>query len=84
MTHKTQTLTTTEAERLAYISGDTDRAELIARIDALQRALGQAVATLQAIDEDLTGIKHAKGAARETLATIGQNFDLWDVDGATL
>lgn len=83
MTHKTQTLTTTEAERLAYISGDTDRAELIARIDALQRALGQAVATLESIGE-MREAKHARGAAAEALATIGQNFDLWDVEGATV
>ena len=46
-----QKLTTTEAENLAYMTGDTDRAALIARIDALQRALGQAVAALEEIKE---------------------------------
>jgi hypothetical protein len=83
MTHQTQTLTTTEAERLAYISGDTDRAALIARIDSLQRALGQAVATLESIGE-MREARHARGAAAETLGTIGQTFDLWDIEGATV
>lgn len=81
MTH--QRLTTTEAESLAYISGDTDRAALIARIDALQRALGQAVATLESVAE-MREAKHARGAAAETLVTIGQTFDLWDIEGGTV
>lgn len=81
MTH--QKLTTTEAENLAYISGDTDRAALIARIDSLQRALGQAVATLESIGE-MREAKHARGAAAEALVTIGQNFDLFDIEGITL
>lgn len=81
MTH--QKMTTTEAENLAYISGDTDRAALIARIDSLQRALGQAVATLESIGE-MREAKHARGAAAETLGTIGQTFDLWDIEGATV
>lgn len=81
MTH--QKLTATEAESLAYISGDTDRANLLGRIDALQRALGQAVATLDSIGE-MREAKHARGAAAETLATIGQNFDLFDIEGTTL
>ena len=42
---------TTEQERAAYISGDTATARLLARIDALQRALGEATATLEAIAE---------------------------------
>jgi hypothetical protein len=80
MTH--QTLTTTEAERLAYFAGDTDRAALIARIDALQRALGLAVATL----EEIAGMpdRHRTGAAAEALAIIGQDFDLFDIEGGTL
>jgi len=41
--------TTTEQERAAYMAGDTDRAALLARIDALQRALGRATAALEAI-----------------------------------
>ena len=42
-------LTTDEQERHAYAQGATREAELLARIDALQRALGQAVAALDAI-----------------------------------
>ena len=79
-----QKLTTAEAENLAYLAGDLDRAALLGRLDSLQRALGQAVATLQAIDEDLKTVKHARGAAREALAIIGQNFDLWDIEGETV
>ena len=48
-------LTTDEQERHAYVQGATREAELLARIDALQRALGQAIADLeeanQSIDE---------------------------------
>ena len=79
-----QKLTTAEAENLAYMAGDLDRAALLGRLDSLQRALGQAVATLQAIDEDLKTVKHARGAAREALAIIGQNFDLWAIEGETV
>jgi len=64
-----QKLTTTEAERLAYIAGDLDRAELLGRIDALQRALGQAVAALESIAYDLPE-KHRPGAATEALNLI--------------
>lgn len=39
--------TTSDLEREAYIVGDLDRAQLLGRIDALQRALGQAVATIE-------------------------------------
>ncbi len=35
---------TEELERAAYAAGDIDRAGLLARIDELQRALGEAVA----------------------------------------
>ena len=42
---------TTEQERHAYIAGDIATAKLLARIDALQRALAQTVVTLEAIAE---------------------------------
>lgn len=60
--------TTDELERLAYVAGDTDRADLLGRIDALQRALGQAVAAL----EEIQGMpdRYRAGAARETLVLI--------------
>lgn len=82
MTHQTQKLTAAEAENLAYLSGDTKTADLFARIDSLHRALGQAVATLETV-ADLPTIKHARGAAAETLAAIGQNFNLWDIEDTT-
>lgn len=50
--------TTDELERDAYMSGDTDRAELLARIDALQRALGQAMADIDELNEQLEA-RHA-------------------------
>jgi hypothetical protein len=66
---KTQKLTACESERMAYAAGDTTTAELYGRIDALQRALGQAVAALESIAYDLPE-KHRPGAALETLAII--------------
>lgn len=82
MTHHTQKLTAAEAEARAYMAGDTKTAELYARIDSLHRALGQAVATLECIAE-MREAKHARGAATETLATIGQTFDLFDIEDTT-
>lgn len=65
---KMKNLTTAEAESLAYMAGDLDRAELLGRIDALQRALGQAVAAL----EEIKGMpdRYRAGAANEALAII--------------
>jgi hypothetical protein len=42
-----------EQERAAYMAGDTERAALLARIDDLQRALGEAVAENEQLREDL-------------------------------
>jgi hypothetical protein len=44
--------TITEQERNAYIAGDTATAELLARIDDLQRALGQATARLEELEDE--------------------------------
>lgn len=65
---KMKNLTTTEAESLAYMAGDLDRAELLGRIDSLQRALGQAVAAL----EEIKGMpdRYRAGAAAEALVII--------------
>lgn len=51
-------MTINEEERAAYVAGDTERAELLARIDALQRALGQAVADIEELREELEA-RHA-------------------------
>ena len=60
-------ITIEEQERLAYVSGDTSTAALLARIATLQRYLGEATATLEAIAEGTMTAKQAAGAAREGL-----------------
>ena len=65
---KTQKLTADESERLAYAAGDTVTADLYGRIDALQRALGQAVAALEEIKT--MPDRYRAGAAAEALAQI--------------
>jgi len=64
-----ENLTAPEAERLAYSEGFPGTARLFARIDELQRALGQAVAALEEIAYHMSE-KHRPGAAREALAII--------------
>lgn len=63
-------LTAVEAERLAYAEGFPASARLFARIDNLQRALGQAVAAL----EEIKGMPHRyrAGAAAEALHLLDQ------------
>lgn len=46
-------MTIDEQERAAYMAGDTDRAALLARIDELQRTLGEAVAEIEDLREAL-------------------------------
>jgi hypothetical protein len=60
-------MTTTEQERAAYMAGDTDKAALLARIDALQRALGRATAALEAIADGTMTARQCAGAAAEVL-----------------
>lgn len=50
-------MTTNELERAAYAAGDTKTAELLARIDALQRALGQAVAENDGLRDELNELR---------------------------
>lgn len=59
-----------EAERLAYAEGYPGTARLFARIDALQRALGQAVAALEEIKT--MPDRYRTGAAAEALHMIDQ------------
>ena len=78
-----ENLTATEAERLAYSEGFPGTARQFARIADLQRALGQAVAALEAIAEsnsDTMNAKQRRGAAAEALAIIGQSIDLWELE----
>lgn len=78
-----ENLTATEAEALAYSEGFTGTARQFARIADLQRALGQAVAALEAIAEstsDTMNAKQRRGAAAEALAIIGQSINLWELE----
>jgi hypothetical protein len=78
-----ENLTATEAEALAYSEGFPGTARLFARIDNLQRALGQAVAALEAIAEstsDTMNARQRRGAAAEALATIDQIVNLWEIE----
>jgi hypothetical protein len=43
---------TDELERAAYMAGDTARAGLLARIDELTRALGEAVIEIEQLTEE--------------------------------
>jgi outer membrane murein-binding lipoprotein Lpp len=45
-------MTTDELERVAYMAGDTHTAGLLARIDALCAALGQATAELEELKKE--------------------------------
>jgi regulator of replication initiation timing len=45
-------MTTDELERVAYITGDTHTANLLARIDALCAALGQTTADNVALQQE--------------------------------
>jgi hypothetical protein len=51
---------TTEQERAAYMAGDTKTADLLARIDALQRALGRATAHIEDLEDELYAAKHER------------------------
>lgn len=65
---RTQKLTAAESEARAYMAGDIATADLYARIDALHRALGQAVATLEEIKT--MPDRYRAGAAAEALHLI--------------
>lgn len=63
-------LPASEAERLCYVEGFENAAKLFARIDALQYALGQATAALEAIEAGPMNARQASGAASEALAIV--------------
>ena len=48
-----------ELERAAYMAGDTERAGLLARIDELTRALGEAVAENDVLRDELNELREA-------------------------
>jgi len=53
-------MTITEQERAAYMAGDTKTADLLARIDALQRALGKATARIEELEDELYAARHER------------------------
>lgn len=63
-------LTTEEQERLAYVTGDTTTAALLARLDDMHHALGQGVAALEAVAHDGMTARQAAGAAAEGLHQV--------------
>lgn len=59
-------MTNNENERAAYAAGDTVTAGLYHRLDQLTQALGEALAELEQLKEDLAGAEsHADDLQRE-------------------
>lgn len=54
------TLPAPEAERLAYAEGFTGTARLFARIADLQKALGEAVAEIETLKDQLTVARYER------------------------
>ena len=59
------TLTTAERERLAYIEGFTEAAHLLARLDDMHHALGQATLDYENLTDE---VKHL----RRRLESLGE------------
>lgn len=60
-----ENLPASEAESLAYAEGFTGTARLFARIDDLQRALGQALAEIEQLRQDLYIAQHERAYPRD-------------------
>ena len=60
MSFNLETLPACEAEALAYSEGYPGTARLFARIDDLQRALGQAVADIENLREELAAARYER------------------------
>jgi hypothetical protein len=60
-------MNTIEHERAAYAAGDTGRADLLARIDDLTRALGEAVAENERLNDDMGALEDMASELREEL-----------------
>ena len=58
-------MTINEQERLAYVTGDTEKAALLARLDDMHHALGQ-----EAVAQGPMTAKQAAGAAAEGLVMV--------------
>ena len=60
-------MTTLELELAAYAAGDIDRADLLARIDDLTRALGESVAENETLREDFQVLEDKAAELRDEL-----------------
>jgi len=60
-----------EQERAAYAAGDTGRADLLARIDELHRALGESVAENERLSDENGALEDM---ARELREELGENL----------
>lgn len=60
-------MTTTEQERAAYMAGDTKTADLLARIDDLQRALGESVAENETLRDEYNALADQRDELRAEL-----------------
>ena len=60
-----------EQDRAAYAAGDTGRADLLARIDELQRALGESVAENERLSDENGALEDM---ARELREELGENL----------
>jgi hypothetical protein len=59
-----------EQERAAYAAGDIGRADLLARIDELQRALGESVAENETLRDDMGALTDQRDEIRDELDTL--------------
>tara|TARA_R110000868_G_scaffold202433_1_gene450160 strand:- start:1038 stop:1256 length:219 start_codon:yes stop_codon:yes gene_type:complete len=68
-----ENLTAAESERLAYIEGFAGTARQFARLDDLQRALGQAVAEIESLKNEKDQLQTDLFVARHERAYGGTN-----------
>ncbi len=66
-------MTTIELERAAYMAGDTRTAGLLARIDELQRALGESVADIERLNDEI-------GALTDQRDELQERVDILEID----
>ena len=63
-------MTTNEHERAAYMAGDTHTADLLARIDDLQRALGESVAENETLRAEYNALIDQRDEIRDEFDTF--------------
>lgn len=63
-------MTTNEHERAAYMAGDTHTADLLARVDDLQRALGESVAENETLRAEYDALIDQRDEIRDEFDTF--------------